>query len=87
MGGGCDREPFARRVEPDRLTNAPDRREARGEALHRGRVEPEVTQAPLVQSSGDGARDDIARREVSHWVLVGHEGSAIFVAEDGTLAA
>src|SRR5439155_14021417 len=85
VGGGRNREPVARRVEPDRLARAPDRGEPRRETVDTGGVEPQVVEAALVQTTADRARDNVARREVGERVLRGHERFTVVVAQDRAL--
>src|SRR3954452_1321231 len=86
VGGGCHGQPLARGVESDRATCGPDGREALGEALDGGGVEPHVVEIALDAATADRLGHDVAGREIGERVLVAHERDAVFVAQDRALA-
>ncbi len=76
-----DRQPVRCGVEADGGQRRSDRREAFGEPLESGGVEPEVVDALLAHACAHGARDDVTRRELVDELV------AVLVAEERAVAA
>ena len=52
-----------------------------------GHVQDDVVVAGALQLGVDGARHDVARRQVLHVVIAVHEGGAVAQAQDAAFAA
>ncbi len=81
VGRRRDRQPVVLGVEPDGGQRGGDGREALGEALEAGRVEPEVVDALLGHAGRHGPADDVAGRQLVD------EALAVPVAQQGAVAA
>ena len=87
MSGGCDRNVLHARVDAGGDAEAEDGRKLFGELGADGRVRVEADGAPALLLFEDGARDDVARRQLGVGVQCRHEAFAEIVDERGALAA
>ena len=89
VGGGGDRDRLLGDVQPVLQAVAIDLREAGAHALRRqvGDVQVDLVRARTCQLCVDGARDDIARRQLGPLVVLRHEAPSGGVHEEAALAA
>ena len=80
VGGRGDGQPVGGRVEPDRRERGRDRREALGEVLEPGGVEPHVVDALVEHARGDRPGHDVAGQQLVD------EALAVGVAEQRAVA-
>ena len=85
--GGRDGDVFRFDVDAVFLARPRDHREDVRSVVDDGRVEPDVVAARVLHLLEDAAGDDVARRELGHRMIAGHETLAFHVAQQRPRAA